>query len=310
MFKKSNIPNITLINCLPKKLMSEINQKDDAARAFLSTSLKEIMSLIGAECGSLFIFDAGKEELVLNSYYNSQDLHIEGLRKKIGDGVLGKVLDTKQPILVKDIDRDLRFKRNGYSHYKTGSFIALPLFGIQGNLVGLINLADKSSGEPFSEKDMEFAVTISRYACVTLDSLRNYAALLDEKENIVKQKTLLEKYASVGKLAAGVVHEVGVDVGQHRAVDLKQVRADIPDRPVRRAVSGRGGSLVHKHRVEELRLELGGLQNVVHALHAVAHEVLASEDGRLGFEQRNVSVDAVRERIDRRRDLARRLHKT
>lgn len=181
--------------------------KTDVLKDFLNSMLKKMMSVINADCGSLFLFDSENKELVLNSFYNSGNLHVYGLKKKIGEGISGKVADIHTPILVKDINKDPRFRRNGFNHYRTNSFISIPLFTSTG-LVGLINLADKSSGEPFSEKDLELVVSISGYACLTIDSFINSMGLMQEKETTDKQKVLLEKYASVGKLAAGVVHEI------------------------------------------------------------------------------------------------------
>ncbi len=183
------------------------NVKSDILKDFLNGALKKTMSVINADCGSLFLFDPDHKELVLDSFYNSRNLHLQGLRKKIGEGVAGKVADIHTPILVKDINKDSRFRRSGFNHYRTNSFISIPLFTSAG-LAGLINLADKSSGEPFSEKDLEFVVTICGYACLTIDSFINSLGLTQEKETQDKQKLLLEKYASVGKLAAGVVHEI------------------------------------------------------------------------------------------------------
>lgn len=185
----------------------DITYADGILKGFLNNLLKEIMSVIDAECGSLFLFDSSQKELVLNSFYNSANLHLEGIRQRIGEGISGKVADIQEPVLVKDIDIDMRFRKNGFRHYRTNSFISLPLVTARG-IIGLINLADKASGKPFSEKDLESASTISRYACLTIDSFHSCADLKQEKEMLDKQKSLLEKYASVGKLAAGVVHEV------------------------------------------------------------------------------------------------------
>lgn len=181
--------------------------KCDILKDFLNSTLKRIMSVINADCGSLFLFDPDNKELVLNAFYNSGNLHLHGLRKKIGEGISGKVADTLKPILVKDINKDARFRRNGFNHYRTNSFISVPLFTSKG-LVGLINLADKASGEPFSEKDLEFTVTASGYACMTIDSFIKAIELKEEKETHDKQKLALEKYAAVGKLASGVMHEI------------------------------------------------------------------------------------------------------
>lgn len=168
-------------------------------KEFLNDTLKQIMAALKAECGSLFIFDPDHKELVLDSFYNSFVPDIKGLRKRAGEGVAGKVIDLKRPVLVKDIDADQRFRRNGFKHYHTNSFISIPLtLSYEENLIGLINIADKSTGEPFGEKDFEFAVALCKYACTVADYLCRSS----------KEKDVLNKYASVGKLAGGVVHEI------------------------------------------------------------------------------------------------------
>lgn len=189
------------------KNISQGYEIDEVVRNFLNNTLREMMTVIKAECGSLFLFDSDSKELVLNSFYNSESLLLNGLRKKVGDGVAGKVVNICKPILVKDLRTDLRFRRNGFNHYRTNSFISIPLFTCKG-LLGLINLADKSGEEFFTERDLEVAVTISKYMCFTIDSFNSCLELKQETETLSKQKSLLEKYASVGKLAAGVVHEI------------------------------------------------------------------------------------------------------
>lgn len=167
------------------------------AKDLLNETLKDIMAIGNAEGGSLFLFDSGKKELILHSYYNSCELPVLNIRKQIGEGVAGKIIELGIPVLVSDIDLDSRFSRNGFNHYHTNSFISIPLF-VAEQLIGLINITDKSTGEAFSEKDLEFAVTLCKYACKNLENI--------SKSEV--QKKTLEKYASVGKLAAGVVHEI------------------------------------------------------------------------------------------------------
>lgn len=182
-------------------------ETDNFLRGLLNNALRDIKASLNAECASLFLFDAKNNDLVLDSFLNTKDLQIKGLRKRIGEGISGKVAELKLPVLVRDINGDLRFKRNGFNHYNTGSFISIPLFGSNG-LLGLINIADKANGESFSEKDMQIAIVLARYSCAIVEHLLQSSRLKDEKEILNKQKSLLEKYASVGKLAAGVVHEI------------------------------------------------------------------------------------------------------
>lgn len=191
--------------------MSEIKfmkeETDNFLKNFLNTTLQEMMSVLGAGCGSLFLFNSDSSELVLDSFLNSENLNLSGLKYRIGEGISGKVVDIKKPILVRDINKDMRFQRNGFAHYKTNSFISIPLFNSEG-LLGLINLADKSNGEPFSEQDLNCAVSIAKYACIVVDNFKSQVQLKQEKGNLDKQKELLETYASTGKLAAGLAHEI------------------------------------------------------------------------------------------------------
>jgi len=176
-------------------------------KEFLQQTLKELMDVFKVECGSLFLFDAKTKELILDSFFNAHQILVKGIKFQIGEGVCGKVIANKTPVLVTDIDLDGRFRKNGFKHYHTKSFISVPLTSPDG-VLGVFNLADKANGEAFTEQDLDFATALVQYAGIIAYNLCISEKLKKEKEALDKQKALLEKYASVGKLAAGVVHEI------------------------------------------------------------------------------------------------------
>ncbi|MDD5668861.1 MAG: GAF domain-containing sensor histidine kinase [Candidatus Omnitrophica bacterium] len=172
-----------------------------------NNTLKEMMSLLDAECGSLFLFDPQNNELILDSFYNSNTQFLKGHRQKAGEGVSGKVLNIKLPVLVKDINSDVRFRRNGFKHYHTNSFISIPLICAHG-ILGLVNIADKADRQCFTEKDFEIAKTLCKFVCIAADNILLTERLKQEKDSAERQKKEFEKLASVGKVAAGIVHEI------------------------------------------------------------------------------------------------------
>jgi signal transduction histidine kinase len=177
-------------------------------KRFLTDTLRELMALSGAQKGSLFLYKPETAVLELAAFFSPSGPPVETCRWSVGEGVCGKVLEGRDPVLVKDISNDSRFSPNGFSHYRTSSFISLPLVGPRERPVGLINLSDKSSGGQFSEQDMDFVSTIAGYGCIIANNMSVFDTLKREKKRIEDQKEMFAKYASVGKLAAGVVHEI------------------------------------------------------------------------------------------------------
>lgn len=242
------------------KPSQDSSKLDNFIKLTLNNTLKDLMSALNAECGSLFLFDTGQQSLVLESYYNSsKSLPIKGLKKRIGEGITGKVATSPSPVLVRNLDEDRRFSKNGFTHYKSNSFISIPVFSSKG-LLGLINLADKTSQACFDEKDLRLAVTVVKYSSMSIEMLMDYI-------EIKKQKEAMEKYASVGKLAAGIVHEINNPLDgiiRYNNILLKQLEENTVVREYLLAVKGGLGRIANitKSLLEFSRLVNSGSSQV------------------------------------------------
>jgi GAF domain-containing protein len=71
------------------------------------------------------------------------------------------------PLVVKDLetDGDSAEKR---PRYKTKSFISLPL-KLSDRIIGVLNVADKITGEMFSDYDLHLLSSIAAYASVAIE---------------------------------------------------------------------------------------------------------------------------------------------
>jgi len=78
----------------------------------------------------------------------------EGARVAIGQGIAGRVAATREPLLVRDVTEagDQQLQQDQY--FTTGSFISFPLV-YHGELVGVVNLANRAMEGLFSEEDVD-----------------------------------------------------------------------------------------------------------------------------------------------------------
>ncbi|MFA5038149.1 MAG: ATP-binding protein [Candidatus Omnitrophota bacterium] len=180
----------------------------------LNDALLQLKEILRADTASLFLMDGERQELVLNSILNERKIQFKGIRQRLGEGVAGSVANAGKAVLVKNIKTDPRFRSQRFHHYHTDSFICIPIVTSSG-LIGVINISDKGSGEAFTEDDLRVACLTAQLTSHIVEGQRNLAQLKDENQQIKREKAeakeqqaFLEKFASMGKLAGGIVHEI------------------------------------------------------------------------------------------------------
>jgi len=81
--------------------------------------------------------------------------HVEhGLRVRVGQGVAGRVAESRQPLLVQDVNDAASHPLLHDQYFTTGSFISFPL-EYHGELVGVLNLTNRARRGIFGEADVE-----------------------------------------------------------------------------------------------------------------------------------------------------------
>lgn len=180
--------------------------KEDNIRELLKSALNVCMDMVKGNSGSIFLWDDRGQELVLKIAHNGRGKSLEGIRQKLGEGISGLVASKKEPLLVENIDRDPRFQdKRRTDHYQTNSFLSIPLM-TRNRLVGVINIGEKDSREPFTSDDLKCLTLLSAFlAAAIYETESNKKA---RKEKSEKQIEISEKFASLGKLVAGIAHEL------------------------------------------------------------------------------------------------------
>lgn len=134
----------------------------------LQSILDKSAALLSAERGSLMLLDRETDALLLEV----QKGVIEGLAEKTlipkGQGIAGKVAELGEPMLVENLESDPRVRQKNRGHYKTRSFLSVPL-KIGDRTIGVLNLSDKISGEVFTAEDLQMIQSFANHAVVVLE---------------------------------------------------------------------------------------------------------------------------------------------
>lgn len=174
------INELAAINEISKAITSILDMDE-----LLSLCLKEINEKLKVKHSSIMLVDEERNELVVKASQGHRSMQILGKTQKLDEGVAGRVVRDKKPILVKDIRRDNRFNRSERPDYKTKSFVSAPLI-LGGRVFGVINIIDKVSGESFCETDVNLLCTIAGQVSIAVENSRLYEALEENCFNMVK----------------------------------------------------------------------------------------------------------------------------
>ena len=118
-----------------------------------------LLSLVGDDMQalrcSLFLRAPGDPGTLYMAAARGLAPHItEGSRITVGQGVAGKVAETREPLLVVDASDSAAQPLLGDEYLTTGSFISFPLV-VHGDLLGVVNLTNRAQRGLFVEEDVE-----------------------------------------------------------------------------------------------------------------------------------------------------------
>lgn len=122
---------------------------------------------VEAEHASLLLLDAESNELVIKAIKGLNPKIVEAVRIRPGEGISGMVFAEGQPLLVTDLETDVRVLRDKRPRYRTRSFVSLPLQS-HDQTIGVLNVADKVSGDAFTTDDLDLLTSIATYTTVAI----------------------------------------------------------------------------------------------------------------------------------------------
>jgi len=167
-----------------------LNFIDDLKR-LLKVILSQAIDTIGAEKGSLMLFDSLSQELVIKVVYGLADKEVEDkinegiiecTRIKVGEGIAGIAFQSRQAIITNLGSNDPRFKQSKLSN--VASLLCIPLI-VKEEIIGVINITNKKRGKFFNQDDLEFMCALANQAAIAINNAQLYElAITDGLTNL------------------------------------------------------------------------------------------------------------------------------
>ena len=147
-------------------------------RELLEQIVQTAMHVLDARAGSLYLIDEERNELIFEVAQGERAAPLVNQRIPLGQGLAGFVAATGQSLAVADVQKDPRWAGHvaqavGYS---PKSMLAMPLI-LRERVTGVLQLLDKSGGQPFSPGDMATLTLFAQQAAVAIALSRTLQSL-------------------------------------------------------------------------------------------------------------------------------------
>lgn len=158
---------LRLLNEVGQALSSILNLEEA-----LTVVMERVNSMLRVEAGSLLLVDEESEELAFQIALGEKGEEIKPLRIKMGQGIPGRVAQTGEPLLIRQVDKDSA--RDSAIDISTDflakSVLCVPMIS-RGKTIGVIEVINKLD-DNFTPDDQSLLSSIASYAAVAIENAR------------------------------------------------------------------------------------------------------------------------------------------
>jgi hypothetical protein len=200
---------------IPKSTQEKL---ETAITMSMDIFVEVISELLDLNICSIMLRDEITADLSIKGSKGLSDKIVRNTRINVGGQIAGWVAAEGKPLFIEDIEKDPRFKRKNIAQYNTKSLLSLPL-RIHDQVIGVLNLNNKKTAEPFNTIDLYVAMIFSERVSHFLERIHSkeyseedISKLLATFENLLDaMKKYNKKKKLIPELVLRITEKLGMD---------------------------------------------------------------------------------------------------
>jgi len=218
--------------------------------------------LLGAEIGHLFLFDKETGELNLEYSLGLPEAETPSRRHDYGEsGLAGWVTANKKPLLIQDFSAQDTFSPKCEMGYERKTSLSVPIM-IREELIGIISLVNRKTGQPFSDNEKTLLATIASETAMAINNAlllekiqKNYFSMIESLIVVVESKDMYTRGHSerVTRYSLLIAEQMGLSLEQMEIIQRAAILHDIGKITVELSILNKPTAL-EKHEYDEIML--------------------------------------------------------
>jgi signal transduction histidine kinase len=156
------------------QISSVVNRSLDL-QEILCSALDQVLRAVDLETGGIYLFDEKTQLLTVAAQHGFKPEYIQEIDNlKLGEGFSGKVMESGQPLVIRDIAKDNRLSRGIVKEIGLKSLAVVPLCSKQKTLGTLFLISHDL--RDFDEQEMQLLISAGQQIGVAVDNASLFAA--------------------------------------------------------------------------------------------------------------------------------------
>jgi len=144
----------------------------------LKIVVERVSSILNVKICSILLINSETNKLSIECAKGLEQEILRETELEVGDKISGWVVKHNKPVLVRNIEKDVRFAKRSQEKYYNKSLICVPLT-TRDKVIGVLNVNNKKTRSIFNQEDFRLVKQIAAQVAIVIENAGLYKSLSD-----------------------------------------------------------------------------------------------------------------------------------